>query len=185
MVAKALPFQTIGFTTSPEKIPYLCQFVDEIRVLNFDDLSDLDLVIVMVAPKDGASYEETYLKTAQEIVQRMPKWVIYTSSTSVYGPGEVNEESSLLGKQVLIQTEQTFLSQESTILRLGGIYGEGRELKRKVNRIHCHDIVRAILFVIEHKLKGIYNICIPGTESDKVVSNDKIKESGFSFEYTH
>ncbi|MDY7013757.1 MAG: NAD-dependent epimerase/dehydratase family protein, partial [Cyanobacteriota bacterium] len=112
--------------------------------------------------------------------------VIYTGSYAVYGDrgGEWVDESSPIAPanengEILAQTEQILLAAARKTLnvcvfRLGGIYGEGRELVRIFRRaagmtrpgdgtdasnwIHLEDIVGAIDFALQHQLGGIYNL---------------------------
>ncbi|MCH1429811.1 MAG: NAD-dependent epimerase/dehydratase family protein [Chlamydiales bacterium] len=164
--------------------------------------------------------------------------LVYLSSTSVYGDREgawVTEESFLGEKSekssILSSTETVYLNLLSdqlrvSVLRLGGIYGPGRTHSSRLsylakkplpvsqtsysNWAHQEDIIRAIDWVLEKRLSGIYNICsddhptkkdfyekiakelgidqLKWTENkvashagDKRVSNDKIKDSGFQF----
>lgn len=111
--------------------------------------------------------------------------LVYTSSTSVYdrkGTDELKETSSLSeepNQKILRETEETFLSLQPnlpvTILRLSQIIGHpprdfrtfcrrmsGRSFpgngEEPTNLIHVDDITKAIDFVIEKKLKGVFNI---------------------------
>jgi nucleoside-diphosphate-sugar epimerase len=112
--------------------------------------------------------------------------LIYTGSYAVYGDRKaawVDEESAIApanqNGQILAQTEQVLLSAASDdlkvcILRLGGIYGPGRELVKifgrvagttrpgdgsdATNWIHLDDIVAAIEFARSKRLQGIYNL---------------------------
>jgi NAD dependent epimerase/dehydratase family enzyme len=81
--------------------------------------------------------------------------------------------------EILVATEQVLLSaasavQKVCILRLGGIFGDGRELvkiyrrvagttrpgtgQEAANWVHLDDIVGAIDFVYQQDLQGIYNL---------------------------
>ncbi len=96
--------------------------------------------------------------------------IIYTSSTSVYQNQEIVDEKSNLNNSILAQVEKQFPS-SALIFRLAGIYGPGREIAKRIrpimagrgdeptNSIHVEDVVRAIIFGIENKLSGIYNLC--------------------------
>lgn len=190
-------------TTSEQRVSELENIANQVVVLNGDDelalrslLQNQDAVVVSVAPKgdrqvDANVYEQTYLRTAQTLVaalQHAPrvKQVIYTGSYSIYGDSQgaaVDETSQVApantNGQVLCDTEQVLLQADNPhlkvcILRLGGIYGEGRELARIFSRwagttrpgkgqyftnwIHIDDIVSAIDFAVTHKLQGIYNL---------------------------
>jgi nucleoside-diphosphate-sugar epimerase len=114
------------------------------------------------------------------------KQLIYTGSYAVYGDRNgvwVDEETPLapanLNAQILRKTEDVLLSASNEnlrvcILRLGGIYGPGRELVKIFNRysgttrpgngeditnwIHLDDIVGAVEFARNQRLEGIYNL---------------------------
>lgn len=151
-----------------------------------------DLIIVTIAPDRREAYDSTYLQTAQTIRQiaashPSPKWLIYTSSTSVYGDHHglwVDEDSPLLSQtpqgKCLIDTENCYLSLKefgwtTTLFRVSELYGPpGRELQQKAlrmqefaafnskdhytNMIHGNDAATAIDYAISHHLKGIYNL---------------------------
>lgn len=114
------------------------------------------------------------------------KQLIYLSSCSVYGnkKGEwVNEASPVDTEseynKVLCEAEQVLLDSGSEdvnvcILRLGGIYGPDRELTKRFERIagktlpgsgatftswiHLDDIIAAVDFANQNRLRGIYNL---------------------------
>lgn len=165
-------------------------------------LKDFDAVLITVAPKQGAGYKETYLDTALSITLALKElnknfFVLYTSSTSVYGDhkGKVIEETSdriplSEGSKVLSKVEDIFSSLASPqievcVIRLGGIYGPLRTLEQRarkisekkmsgsgeepMNYIHLEDIVNAIEFCLINRLSGIYNL----------VNNDHPKRKAF------
>lgn len=218
-------------TTTLSKVSELKK-LGHVTVLNISEeetlrvvLKDADCVVVCIAPKDK-NYD-IYPQTAKMICRLIPKsaHLIYTSSSSVYGDQNgnwVNETSKLSGKSHLIKAEALYLEHPVlTILRLAGIYGPSRELEvfaKRIagseqtdsysNLIFLNDIVRAIDFVYEKSLTGIFNLCSdhhpkrselydpiikdlnlssvqwkPGSTifGNKRVENKKIKEAGFSF----
>lgn len=204
--------------------PFIVDTQDEKKMREL--LADADRVVVTVAPKER-NYE-VYPQTARTICKTMPKraHLVYTSSTSVYGDcqGEwVNEDSPLKGNPQLVEAEELYQQlPHVTILRLSGIYGPNRELEnygRRIagseqvdsfcNWISIDDIVKAIDFVFEENIEGIYNLCVdehpkrselynpmiekmgldpiswkegPTFFGNKRVSNTKIKETGFTFQ---
>lgn len=240
-----------AFTTTLQKLSSLQSlpgvekaFLAKSKTLS-QALNSCPAVIIAVAPKKNASYETTYLDTARQFKtlcqgRTTPLYLIYTSSTAVYGnqTGKwVSEEnrpnpSSENGK-ILLETEKTYLSLQSAttlvcILRLAGIYGPERTLSERArsfsgatvpgskdmptNHAHISDITRAIEFCIKQQLVGIYNVVsdshptreelyntlcaqqeLPPPKwnanlptrhgSNHCVSNNKIKESGFTFLY--
>lgn len=150
-----------------------------------------DAAIITIAPKNESTYKETYLDSAIAISKGLkdrtdPLFLLYTSSTSVYGnhDGAVVDETSVrkpLSKngQILSEVEDVFLSCSSPnievcILRLGGIYGPMRTLDKRArnmsnknlsgfgtevtNHIHLEDITHAIQFCMKDRLNGIYNL---------------------------
>ncbi len=129
------------------------------------------------------AYQETYLKGARNLLSVFPdtKW-IYTSSTSVYGQTggeEVDEtaetEPMSATSRVLLEVESEFLRMGGDVLRLAGLYGEGRSVylrnflegqgkiegdgSRIVNQIHVEDAADAVLTVAGRDKGGeIYNV---------------------------
>lgn len=192
-----------GTTTNWKRVASLAGVVDQVFLMKGDDADAVqsvvegqDTVVVSVAPTgsqvaDEKTYETTYLATAKNLVQTLKqaptvKQIIYLSSCSVYGNrqgGWVDETSPISPSeprsQILSQAEQILLqgassNQKVCILRLGGIYGPGRELinmygglagmtlpgrgERFINWIHRDDIVGAIEFARLNELEGIYNL---------------------------
>lgn len=185
-------------TTTPAKVTTLQEVASKVEIVKSSDIEALksvlqnqDVVLLSVGPKSRDAYEETYLKTAENIVsvlQQNPtvKQLIYTASYSVYGDrngSKVDEETptapSNPNGEILNKTEQILLSASGEklrvcILRLGGIYGEGRTLLKIFSRafgetragsgedttnwIHLDDIVGAIEFARQQQLNGIYNL---------------------------
>ncbi|MEM6836008.1 MAG: SDR family oxidoreductase [Cyanobacteria bacterium P01_C01_bin.120] len=157
---------------------------------------DQTAVVVSVAPPQIQAnnltiYAATYLPIAHNLAKiiasaRQPFQVIYLSSCSVYGDRQgawVDETTPIFPTteriQIIQKAEQTLLqvasqNQRVCILRLGGIYGPGRELLKRygglagktlpgkgdriVNWIHLADIVGAIEFARANQLSGIYNV---------------------------
>ncbi|ARV59098.1 NAD(P)-dependent oxidoreductase [Nostocales cyanobacterium HT-58-2] len=193
-----MTFVVTATTTTPERVPELQTVAQRVEVVKGNDpeglksvLKNQDVVVLSVGARSADAYAETYLHTAQtlaSILKQTPnvRQLIYTGSYAVYGDrnGEwVNEESSAApanqNGQILSETEQVLLSASSEnlhvcILRLGGIYGPGRELVKifgraagttrpgdgndTTNWIHLDDIIAAIEFARKHQLQGIYNL---------------------------
>ncbi len=192
-----------GTTTSWQRVAPLSELLSQVVLIKGDDADAVeslvrgqDTVVVSVAPTssqaaDEDSYSTTYLSTAKNLVKALEqtptlKQVIYLSSCSVYGDRQgnwVDENSTILPQdhrsQVLYETEQILMeaskeNQRVCILRLGGIYGPGRELirmygglagmilpgkgDRVINWTHRDDIVEAIEFARLKELEGIYNL---------------------------
>ncbi|KAB8314597.1 SDR family oxidoreductase [Tolypothrix campylonemoides VB511288] len=193
-----MSFVVTATTTTPERVPELQTVAQQVVVVQGNDsdllksvLRNQDVVLLSVGAKSADVYEETYLHTAQTLVsvlKQIPSvgQLIYTGSYAVYGDrnGEWVDEESLIAPahqngQILSDTEQVLLSGSSEnlrvcILRLGGIYGPGRELvkifgryagttrpgngKDTTNWIHLDDIIGGIRFARRNRLQGIYNL---------------------------
>ena len=191
-------FMLTATTTNPERVPSLETVAQRVIVTLGNDLESLksvlknqEVILLSVGAKTADSYEETYVDTAKTLVSLLPQFpnihqVIYTGSYSIYGDRNgvwVDEESppapANRNSQLLRKTEDILLSanNENTrvcILRLGGIYGPGRELVKIFGRtagttrpgngedisnwIHLDDIVGTIEFARKHRLEGIYNL---------------------------
>lgn len=193
-----MSFMVTATTTTPARITELQAVSQRAVVLKCDNLAELksvlqdqDVAILSISSNKSPSYEEAYLQTAKNLVSVLKdnstlKQLIYTSSCSVYGDrdGAVVDEqtpptpTSSSGK-ILKETESVLLGASNEqlhvgILRLGGIYGPGRELakiysriagktrpgtgQQPANWIHLDDIVGGIEFARHHHLQGIYNL---------------------------
>lgn len=237
-------------TTQEERIDELKAYGQQVLVLHPNEDKNLkkliqrcDGMVILVAPKNSQTYEETYLKTAQRIYSALedretPFYLLYTSSTSVYEGMEdawltedvfPNPESE--NSKLLLEAENCYLNcrVDTCILRLGGIYGPERELANRArrfsgkelpgtgdeatNHIHLDDILSGILYCLDHHLTGVYHlvnddhpsrkelytglchsasISSPIWNTDRsqqvsksgyIVSNQKIKEAGFTFRH--
>ncbi len=192
-----------GTTTSRERVASLSENVSKAVLMRGDDptavhslLQGQDTLMVSVAPTgfkqaDEATYETTYITTAKNLVKALSqtpnvKRIIYLSSCSVYGDrqGEWVDETAHIDpldykSQVLYESEQIILQaandrQKVCVLRMGGIYGPGRELvnmfgglagttipgkgDRIINWIHRDDIIGAIEFLRLNEIEGVYNL---------------------------
>lgn len=201
-LAKALSAYDVIATTKSSKPPCL-------DATNFDELErvmgDRDVIFLTLSSRN---YED-YLSAARA-VKKLGKPTIYTSSTSVYAEksgGLCDEGSPLDENSLLAKTEHTL---GGTILRLGGIYSPEKEPykgpfpgdgSQKTNMVHIDDIIKALVFALEHNLKGVYNLVdddhmtrreyykgatfdpsLPARHGkNKEVSNAKIKAAGYHF----
>lgn len=185
-------------TRSPEKLDALAKVSQKSVILKGNDedelaplIADNEAILVTVAADSPEHYESAYLNTSQifrhlALEMDLPRQLIYTSSTSVYGDHQgqwVDEESELLGKsdqaKILIEAEKNYLSLQEVgwtvcVLRLAELYGPGRELSDRVkqmqghslpgtghqytNKIHKTDCAYAIDYALRHRLEGIYNL---------------------------
>jgi nucleoside-diphosphate-sugar epimerase len=138
---------------------------------------DIDTLIFAAAPdeRSEAAYRALFVDGLQQLVavlEPVLRRVVFVSSTAVYGDhgGEVVDESTpahpaRFNGAVLLDAERWLAAQSvtTTSLRLGGIYGPGREqLISRVaagdlrctpgawtNRIHVEDAARALVHVLD------------------------------------
>ena len=182
-------------TTNKDKAERLAELFNTAIIARGSDreairtaVSGADIVVVCVAPPRGGDYAECYLETARSVTEalkgRPEVPIIYTGSTSVYGPcnGNIVTEKTPVapvteGQRVLVETETTYLSrsEHACILRLAEIYGPGREIATRLkmmqglslpgtgdsitNLVHRDDVVGSILHAIAKGLRGVYNVC--------------------------
>lgn len=182
-------------TTECERVENLKRYAEQVLVLRpgvkenlFALIGACDAMVVLVAPKGSLNYEQTYLDTAKTISEALkgrvkPFYLVYTSSTSVCegSQGEWITEDMALDPQtengkILLEAERYYLNSGAAacVLRLGGIYGPGRELARRAkslsgnvvsgtgeeptNNIHQEDVVEAIRYCLNHSLTGVYHL---------------------------
>lgn len=185
-------------TTTESKLQEIEQYADKAFLIKGleeerleEILSQCDGMVIAVAPSSTSSYKETYYDTAKTVCKILKKrtqpfYLLYTGSTSVYGDHngqKVHEDAERFPNgdngKILTEVEDLYLSCASEyvtpcILRLGGIYGPGRDMaararrfsgqelggsgKEPTNSIHRDDIVDAIKFSLKGYLKGVYNV---------------------------
>lgn len=185
-------------TTTSERLSTLATLVDRAVVVHGSNAADLQVllenqqvVLLSIGAANRSQYQDTYLSTAKTLATVLERnssvqQVIYTSSYAVYGDyrGAWVTESSPISPanpngEILAETEQVLLSMATErlkvcVLRLGGIYGPGRELIKifggiagktrpgdgtdASNWVHLDDIVGAIDFARIHQLDGVYNL---------------------------
>lgn len=161
-------------------------YADVTRAETLTVLQELKFDYVVVATSAGEFTEERYrsvyvegLRNLLEVLKEKPRRIIFLSSTSVYHQkqGEwVDEESATLpdtfAGQAQLAAEKILSEYEgcSTVLRLAGIYGPGRDrLIRQVlagqgcaetpplysNRIHRDDVAGIIAYLLEQDVEGV------------------------------
>jgi nucleoside-diphosphate-sugar epimerase len=185
-------------TTTPAKQQQLVNLASKVEIISGNDFQtiqslvrDKEIILLSLAPKQRTidNYRQTYLETAQTIVKAIDnssvKQIIYTGSYAVLGDkqGKWTDENAPIAPvnefgEILCETEKVLLSAKDKVkvcvLRLAGIYGEGRELIKIFrswagttrpgkgedysNWIHLDDIVNCIEFVRQKQLTGIYNL---------------------------
>ncbi len=198
----------VGTTTTPARLNEIKSTGARAEILDIGDrsalraiLSDCETVVLSIAPKSrDADYRDVYLAAANHLMAAVAdspvRHVVYTSSTRVYAQDDgqwVDEDSSTEptseAGRVLLDTERCLLDAGSSseinvsVVRLGGIYGPGRDPSARilrlagsscsggsayVNLIHRDDIVEALHRLIQSEHHGPLNLCddTPTTRRD-------------------
>lgn len=180
-------------------IPKLIVAGPELSVNEHAAFFNCDVLIITLPPsstnlpgqpsgrKQQTKPDDRFKQTIQAILSSKeirPSHVVYTSSTSVYGDlqGEATEKSPLspvtTSSMKVVQAEEVireYFPDRSTIIRLGGLVGGGRDPGRyfagktglpngnaPVNLVHREDCVRAIVEVIRQDGWGhVFNLVSP------------------------
>ncbi|MEB3307200.1 MAG: WbuC family cupin fold metalloprotein [Cyanobacteriota bacterium] len=190
-------------TTSEQRRAELAGLAQRVLVLRADDpaalrhaLAEAQVAVFTLAPTgdrpvDAAAYASTYsdsFRALQEVATDLPglRQIVYTSSCSVYGDSGgdwVDETTPVTPRddhgEVLLESEALLASlrrpgRSLCVLRLGALYGPGRELTRRLRRLvgttrpgrgagHCHwihrdDVVRAIDAAVEGAWDEVVNL---------------------------
>lgn len=148
---------------------------------------DYDVLVHCLSPstRDEAAYRSVYVDALHHLMAAVPTagHIVFVSSTAVYGDhggAWVDENASCqpaaFNGRVLYEAEQVARSsgRQALVLRLGGIYGPGREmLLRRVrsgeplpvsepplytNRVHVDDAAAAAAHLIRLGTDGIVNL---------------------------
>lgn len=142
-----------------------------------------DVFIISIPPKNSENYVSGIRTLVNEIVsQKGRKWVIYTSSTGVYGNHNGLTDESVVptpdrdSSKAVLEVEQVLKKEKKidwTILRLAGLAGPGRMPGRffagkknlsnadsPVNFVHLDDCIGVINTVIKKEVKNmVLNVC--------------------------
>lgn len=184
-----------GSTTKKEKSfflydkgiePYILSFNPELKGRLSQDFFKTNSIIVNIPPSfpkngDGSDFLLRIENIIKTIKLANIKFVIFTSSTSVYGntDEEITETTPLnpitARAKALVEAEKMFIAEKklkTTILRIGGMVGPNRHPGRffsfekkqsgaqtPVNLIHQEDIINIIveLYRLE-RWGGVYNL---------------------------
>ncbi|MBP2198317.1 SDR family oxidoreductase [Pantoea cypripedii] len=199
MALTARGWQVTGSKTSPDGVDAArrcgieaCQLVLtpelECEADDLDTLMSVDALVVTLPASRTVQGGEDYMQAVQNVVDtalayKVPR-IIFTSSTSVYGPGPgvMKERSPLRPETVagktLVALENWLHDLPGTsvdIVRLAGLVGPnrhpGRFLAGKidlsdgshvVNLVHLDDVVEAIVLLLQTPKGGrVYNLCAP------------------------
>ncbi len=177
----ALGHRVIGLRRSAEKLP--CEIEGQSVDLSADVPTlpaDTTIVVIALAPDERSAdaYRAVYVDSVRRVVAAIhrdcaaPPRVLFVSSTAVYGVDDGSWVSASTPATPTTPTAVTLLEGEeslraqipaATILRLGGIYGPGRNREidrvrdgvasipseaRFTNRIHRDDAAAAIVHLM-------------------------------------
>jgi nucleoside-diphosphate-sugar epimerase len=201
-----------GSTTTESKLkdiqekgldPYLIN-VDQDEALPAD-FFQTDLLIISLPPgRRDPDVLNNYQKRIQKVIQALQgspvRYLIYTSSTGVYGEqeGSVTEETAIApnspSSEAVYQAELLLRKTDRplTILRLAGLIGGNRQPGRflagkkglkngeaQVNLVHRGDCLGVILEVIRQKAWGeVFNVCADEHPSRAVFYTEQAKKLG-------
>ncbi len=146
-----------------------------------DRLANADALLVSIPP--GADGDPVLQAFCSQIVASGIPRIVYLSSVGVYGDHQgawIDETAPVSGegrRKARIDAEDAWLAaagHRTTILRIAGIYGPGRNALENLkagtahrivkpgqvfNRIHVDDIATAIAMAFKHPQTGIFNLC--------------------------
>lgn len=202
-----------GSTTTSEKLsqlknvgilPFMISLTEEKIGGSINDfLENSEVLIINIPPKLRSASSENFVGKIEKLIPFIEKSsvqkVLFVSSTSVYGnqDGVITEEiipepNTESGKQ-LLQTEkllQSNLNFKTTILRFGGLIGEGRHPVKHlvgkenlenpdapINLIHQKDCIEVISKILSNDVWGeVFNAVAPFYPTRKEYYSQKATE---------
>lgn len=170
-----------GGTSAAEGLETLAFNQDAADPTIADRLASADLLLVSVPP--GADGDPVLQAFGAQIAASGIRRIVYLSSVGVYGDHQrawIDETAPVSGegrRKARIDAEagwRAVAGDRTTILRIAGIYGPGRNALENLkagkahrivkpgqvfNRIHLDDIATAIAAAFDHPQTGIWNLC--------------------------
>ncbi len=141
--------------------------------LSLEFFQNFNVIILNFPPRDG--YLE-FLKELHKHGSQETSWV-FVSSTSVFGEGNINEDSEFHGTSKnaeQLKLMEAFIRnkrKQFLLLRPGGLVDDQRhpskylqnkdlltDSEREINFIHTDDVARFISYAIKNNLNGEFNI---------------------------
>ena len=172
-------YKVKGSTTTKEKLKILKNqgieaYLIEIAENSISDsidsfLYELDILIVDIPPKIRKEVNTSYSEKIKRLIKQSNKVknILFISSTSVYGSmqGKIDSNTITLpdsenGKEIL-KTENLVKNKNNTILRFGGLIGEGRNpLKYLIQKNEVLNADAPINYIHQKDCIGIINAII-------------------------
>ena len=172
-------YKVKGSTTTKEKLKILKNqgieaYLIEIAENSISDsidsfLYELDILIVDIPPKIRKEVNTSYSEKIKRLIKQSNKVknILFISSTSVYGSmqGKIDSNTIALpdsenGKEIL-KTENLVKNKNNTILRFGGLIGEGRNpLKYLIQKNEVLNADAPINYIHQKDCIGIINAII-------------------------
>jgi len=172
-------YKVKGSTTTKEKLEILKTEGIEAYLIDLSEksisdsidsfLCELDILIINIPPKIKKEGNTSYSSKIEKIIKysNKVKNILFISSTSVYGSmqGRIDSNTIALpdsknGKEIL-KTENLVKNKNYTILRFGGLVGEGRNpLKYLVQKNEVLNADAPINYIHQKDCIGIINAII-------------------------
>lgn len=205
----------VGTTRTPQRFAELRNVVNEPIALDlaqqdcdFSFLEDQEGVLISVAPtQNGEGYQSVFSNGIRNLARAIrcrqstrPLHVTYISSAGVYGDhqGQTVTEDSTVDclnpvNAMLVEAENVLLTIDRPdtkicVLRLGGIYGPGRDMVAMIKQAAgeqipkngsdipawsgIFDITNGVSFAFSNQLVGIYNLVDDMQLSRRELSNE-------------
>ena len=127
-------------------------------------------LFISIPPTKSKNYI-SLLKDIAKKIQENTK-VIFISSTSVYPKvNQIFDENYKIEDNLYSRAENIFINSSCVIFRCSGLMGYNRVAGKyfenktisnanvKTNYVHRDDVIKAVLFVINNNIIGVFNLC--------------------------
>jgi nucleoside-diphosphate-sugar epimerase len=144
---------------------------------NLDVLLSCEYLFINYPPSKFKDYLHFIKRLSQHPAFSTVEKIFFVSSSSIYPkmPGVYNEncEISSSSNPLYYEAEKSLHGNAQVIFRCAGLMGAGRiagkyysnkpvkDGKSRVNHVHQMDVIRAVIFAIDHHLEGIFNLSAP------------------------
>jgi len=144
---------------------------------NLDALLSCEYLFINYPPSKFNDYLHFIKRLSQHPFFSTIEKIFFVSSTSIYpkAPSVYNENSEISSSSnpLYYEAEKSLHGKAHVVFRCAGLMGAGRlaakyysnkpvtDGKSRVNHVHRIDVIRAVIFAIDHNLGGIFNLCAP------------------------